>query len=167
MLVICGAMLVSKGTSVPSLLKRFPRSRRAAYVTMTLGTAWVLYRVTQLGEPDFGKYKQFIFIGFLVIAALSFKYAPDFLSVRGACMLYLLGAWVFLRAAFMQYDEPLRLLMVMPLYAGIALALYLAYSPFRVRDFFGWLFFAGNRARILGALFIAYGGLLSGVAFAY
>lgn len=162
-----GLALLTNISSVSALLRAFPRSRRAAYVTMALGGGWALYGVTQLGEADFGNFKQYIFAGFVVIGIGAFKYSPDFLSVRGSCIVYLLLAHVLLEPAYMQYDQPLRLLMVTPVYIGIALAIYLALSPFRVRDFFNWLFIGNARAKSLGILFAGYGLLLGGVAFAF
>ncbi|MCH6257576.1 hypothetical protein MLD52_13525 [Puniceicoccaceae bacterium K14] len=162
-----GVSLLLNLNSVSALLRSFPRSRRAAYVTMIIGGAWTLYGVTQLGEADFGNFKQYIFIGFLLIGIGAFKYSPDFLSVRGACIIYLLMAYVLLQPAYMQYEKPLRLLMVTPVYMGIALSVYLAHSPFRVRDFFNWLFLGSGRTRIFGLAFAGYGALLSGVAFSF
>ena len=49
----------------------------------------------------------------------------------------------------------------------IALALYLAYAPFRMRDFFTWLFAVDARAKRLASVVAVYGALLSGIAFAY
>ncbi len=163
--LVLGILLFMPPTA--SILKTFPRSRRAAYVTMAIASVWTLYKVLHLGEADYGNYKQYIFIGFAFLALLAFKYAPDFLSVRGACIVYLLLADVLLTAAFGHYEEPLRLFMVTPIYLGIALSLYLAHSPFRLRDFFSWLFAVGPRARILGLILMLYGGMLGGIAFAY
>lgn len=162
-----GVALLVQYSSVSALLRSFPRSKRAAFVTMAIGGAWALYGVTQLGEADFGNFKNYIFIGFLVIGIGAFKYSPDFLAVRGACVIYLLVAWVLLDPAYMQFDKPLRLLMVAPVYLGIALAIYLAHSPFRLRDFFTWLFAVKGRGRALALGATAYGGLLSAVAFSF
>lgn len=166
-LLAAGLLLILQTNSVSAFLRAFPRSRRAAYVTMAVGAGWMLYNLTNLGEADFGNYKKLLIIGFAAIAIGSFKYSPDFLSVRGACIVYLLVAWVLRKAAYMQYDEPMRLLMVGPMYAGIAIALYLAYAPYRVRDFFGWLNGVPSRWRMLGMVVAVYGGVLSAVAFVY
>jgi len=72
-----------------------------------------------------------------------------------------------LGGAFGRYEEPLRLFMVAPIYFGIALSLYLGYSPFRMRDFFSWLFATDGRPRKLGLAFLIYGGFVSALAFAY
>lgn len=165
--LVFGAALLTQYNSVSAMLRSFPRSKGAAYVTMAIGGAWALYGVTRLGEADFGNFKNYIFIGFLAIGLGAFKYAPDFLSVRGACIIFLLVAWVLLDPAYMQYDKPLRLLMVAPVYIGIGLAIYLAHSPFRARDFLGWLFAVQGRAKSLAMAFAVYGVILSAVAFTF
>ncbi len=166
-LLFVGVALVWNAPPIGALARGFPRSRRAAYVTMGLGAAWTLYRVTQLGEADFGDYKTPLFIGFAVLAIAVFRYVPDFLSVRGACVAASSAADALLTAAYMRYEEPGRLFLVAPVYAMILLALYLAVSPFRVRDFANWLFARGARPRVVGAAVGIYGLVLLGVAFGY
>ena len=167
LLTALGALFASNSKRVTILLKSFPRSRLAAYLTMGLGGAWTLWEVSNLGEANYGEYRQYIFVAFAIIGLLSFKYAPDFLSVRGGCILYLLLANLILGGAFGRYEEPLRLFMVAPIYAGIAVSLYLGYSPFRMRDFLSWLFDTDGRPRKLGVAFLIYGGFVSALAFAY
>ncbi len=162
-----GALFAIPSSRISTIVRGFPRSRLAAYATMTVGGIWTLYKVAHLGEANYGNFKQYIFIGFALVGLLSFKYAPDFLSVRGACIFFLLIANTILDGAFGRYDEPLRLFMVTPIYIGIALSLYLGYSPFRLRDFFGWLFATASRPRTLGLIFLLYGGFVSALAFAY
>lgn len=162
-----GALFAAPSKPIAIIVRSFPRSRLAAYVTMIIGGAWTLYKVAHLGEANYGAFKQYIFVAFALVGALSFKYAPDFLSVRGACILFLLVANSILDGAFGRYDEPLRLFMVAPVYLGVALSLYLGYSPFRLRDFFGWLFATASRPKTLGLIFLLYGGFVSALAFAY
>ncbi len=165
--IAVGALFALPSKPVSMIVRGFPRSTLAAYVTMGLGGAWTLWEVAHLGKANYGDFKQYIFVGFALVGLLSFKYAPDFLSVRGACILYLLTANVILDGAFGRYDEPLRLFVVTPIYVGIALSLYLGYSPFKMRDFFGWLFATPTRPRTLGLAFLIYGSLVSAIAFAY
>ena len=106
-------------------------------------------------------------MGSILLGALSFKYAADFLSVRASCILYLFFADILVGSAWMRYEEPLRLLMVVPVYIGIALALYFAYAPYRVRDFFAWAFAREARGKRLAMVAAGYGLLLSGVAFTF
>ena len=138
---------------------RFARSERAALVFLAIASGWFLYYVSQLGEADFGNHRNLLFLGFASLAILSFFYARDFLSVRAACVVYLLFAQVILSAAFMQ-EPGTRLLLVAPVYLGIVLALYLTISPFRVRDFFTWLYKEQIRLRLIGGGMVLYGLLL-------
>jgi hypothetical protein len=162
-----GALFAAPSKPIAAILRGFPRSRLAAYVTMIIGGSWTLYKVAHLGEANYGDFKQYIFVAFAAVGVLSFKYAPDFLSVRGACILFLLIANTILDGAFGRFDEPLRLFFVTPIYIGIALSLYLGYSPFRLRDFFEWLFATAARPKTLGLIFLLYGGFVSSLVFAY
>ncbi len=162
-----GAIFAVPSKPISTMVRGFPRSQLAGYVTMGIGGIWTLYKVLHLGEANYGNFKQYIFIGFALIGLLSFKYAPDFLSVRGACILYLLIADTILNGAFGHYEEPLRLLTVAPIFLGIALSLYLGYAPFRMRDFFTWLFATAGRSKTLGLILLLYGGIVSASAFAY
>jgi hypothetical protein len=162
-LILAGAVLVWNASPVAALARAFPRSRRAAFVTMGLGTAWTLYHVAHLGESDFGNFRNAIFIAFVLLALASFKYVPDFLSVRGTCILALLTANELLRASWMQYDEPPFYLLNSFVFAVLNLpSFWLAVSPYRVRDFFQWLFARPNRPRIVGGAIGAYGLVLLG-----
>jgi hypothetical protein len=72
-----------------------------------------------------------------------------------------------LQAAYMEYDKPQRLFMVTAVYAALAGAIWLGAQPWRLRDFFTWLFAQPRRARGIGGVLAAYGVILSVVAFTY
>ena len=167
LLVGLGAPLVLNHSGYAATLKALPRSARATHVFFTAGAAWFLYNIWHLSPADFGDYRTLLFIAFAIIAVLSFKAVPDFLAVRGLCVLVLMGAMPLLDAAYMHYDRPQRLWMVTVVYLGIALALWLGAQPYRLRDFFDWLFARPGRSRGFGGLLAAYGLLLCGVALTY
>lgn len=167
LLLAAGGSLLLKYTPVSAMMRGFPRSGQAGKVLMIIAMAWTGWKVWHLGAMDYGDYKQYILVGFGVLGALSFKYAADFLSVRASCILYLFFADMMVSSAWMRYDEPLRLLMVTPVYLGIAMALYLAYAPYRLRDFFAWLFATESRARAISVFASVYGAILAGVAFSF
>ena len=134
---------------------------------MTIAAIWTLYRITQLGEADFGRYRTILFVAFAALAVLSFRYVPDFLAVRGTAALTLLTADTILNSAFMQYMLPQRLFLVSVVYLAIFLALYLAVAPYRARDFFNWLFATSSRPRFFGMITATYGLILLIVALTY
>ncbi|MDQ8184927.1 hypothetical protein [Pelagicoccus sp. SDUM812002] len=167
LLLAAGGSLLLKYSSASAIARNFPRSEQAGKALMILAMVWTGWKVWHLGSMDYGDYKQYILIGFGILGVLSFKYAADFLSVRASCILYLFFADMLVDSAWMRYEEPLRLLMVVPVYAGIALSLYLAYAPYRLRDFFGWAFGQESRGKTLAMVLTIYGVILSGVAFTF
>jgi hypothetical protein len=166
-LVLLGGFLFWPGA--PAAAKALPRSTTATWLFFGSGAVWFLWRLSNTGESDliFFKGPLQLLIGFGVLAVLAFIYTPDFLAVRGLCVLMLLAAEPLLYSAYMEWLHPQRLLMVTAVYAGLAAALYLAAYPYRLRDFFDWLFRAPGRPRLLGAILVAYGLATSAAAFTY
>lgn len=168
-LLSLGGLLLASNSAIVATLKAFPRSRAAAIVFFGGGAVWFLHGVAGMSTADvigFSSPTPFVYI-FGALAALAFFYVPEFLAVRGASVLVLVGSWPLLMAAYGHYELPQRLFMVSAVYVAIALAIYLAASPFRMRDFLDWLYRAPRRARVLGGGLAAYGLLLAIVAFTY
>lgn len=166
-LTIFGALFLIGNSAIVATLKAFPRSKTAAGILFGAGAVWFLFTIAHLSEADFGEYRVPLFIGFAIVAALSFFYVPDFLAVRGACVLMLLSALPLLDAGYMVYSPPQIYLYKIAVYLGIVLALYLGASPFRLRDFFQWLFATKGRPRAFGGALLGYGLVLAAVAFTY
>jgi hypothetical protein len=168
-LALLGALLLLNNSIVGSMARALPRSKRAALLLFGAGAACFIWRLSLLGESDliFFKTPQPVMAGFGALAILAFIYTPDFLAVRGLCVLMLLVAEPLLYAAYMEFQHPQRLLMVTAVYIGLSLALYLAAAPYRLRDFFEWLFRQPSRPRLLGAVLLAYGLVTAGTAFTY
>jgi hypothetical protein len=167
LLVLLGVPLLLRHSGYIAMLKGFPRSTAASYVLFGIGAAWFLYAIWHLSAADFGEYRVYLFIGFLAVAVLAFKCVPDFLAVRGLATIILMGAMPLLDAAYMEYGKPQRLFMVSAVYLAISGAIWLGAQPWRLRDFFNWLFTRPGRARTLGAALAGYGLLLTVVAFTY
>ena len=165
-LLAFGGHYLWHGMKTAKNTQAFPRSQVAAFVLLGAAAAWFLYFVLNLGPADFGQYKKILFLVFLVTALGSFYYVPDFLAVRGLAALILLTGWQLLMSAYMQ-DPMSRLFLVSFVYLGVLVALWLGANPYKLRDFFEWLYKANARPRIMGGVFAAYGLLLIGVAFTY
>jgi hypothetical protein len=168
-LVVLGALLLWNNPRVGLAARALPRSKRGAWVFFGLGAAWFIWRLARLGESDliFFKSPEPVMLGFAVLVVLAFVYTPDFLAVRGLCVLMLLAAEPLLYAAYMEFSHPQRLLMVTAVYLGLFAALYLAGAPYRLRDLFEWLFQRPGRARLTGAILLAYGLATTAAAFTY
>lgn len=167
LLAVLGGALFWPGA--PAAAKALPRSQPAAWVLFGAGALWFVWRLSRTGESDliFFQTPMPVMLGFGALAVLAFIYTPDFLAVRGLSVLLLLGAEPLLHAAYMEWTHPQRLLMVTAVYVGLTAALYLAAYPFRLRDFFEWLFRTPGRPRLLGAVLLAYGLATSAAAFTY
>ena len=168
-LTVLGGLLLWNNSAIGSTARNLPRSNRAAWLFFGASAAWFLWRLSHLGESDliFFKTPQPVMIGFGILAALAFFYTPDFLAVRGLSVLMLLIAEPLLYSAYMEYTHPQRLLMVTAVYVGLGLALYLAAAPYRLRDFFEWLFQQPSRPRLIGVILLGYGLATSVAAFTY
>ena len=162
-LVLFGSHYLWHGMKTANSTQAFPRSKAAAVVLLGAATVWFLYKVLNLGPADFGQYKNILFILFLVTAVGSIYYVPDFLAVRGLAALILLTAGLLLDASYMHYGSALILKSFV--YFAIVVALILGANPYKLRDFFDWLYKSSHRPRAMGAAFAAYGLLLIGVAF--
>jgi hypothetical protein len=168
-LTALGLLLLVNNPLVNSLLTALPRSSAATLVLFGGGVLWFLVRVAGMGAADriIGNSNVPWVLGFAVLGVLAIKYVPDFLAVRGLSILILLAATPLLDAAFMEYEHPQRLFLVTPVFAAILAALYLAAVPYRLRDFFAWLFARPGRPRGLGAALLVCGLLLNIVALTY
>lgn len=168
-LTVLGLLLLIGSPVIVAALKALPRSPTATFVLFGGGVLWFLVRVADMGAADriIGHSNVPWVIGFAVLGVLSFKYVPDFLAVRGLSILILMAATPLLHAAFMEYEAPQRLFMVSFVFLAIIAALYLAAVPYRLRDFFQWMFNRNGRARAVGATLLVYGILLSVIAFTY
>jgi hypothetical protein len=102
-----------------------------------------------------------------LIAILSFKCVPDFLAVRGLCAVVLMGAMPLLDAGYMNYEYWQIYFYKVAVFVAIALAIWLAAQPWRMRDFIGWLLARPGRTRGLGAILSCYGLLVAAVAFTF
>ena len=165
--ILLGVPLLLNHTGYAAILRAFPRSTRAAFVFFGLGAAWFLHAIWHLSPADFGEYRTYLFIGFLLVAILSFRCVPDFLAVRGLATVVLMAAMPLLRSAYMEHDKPQRLFMVTAVYVALSGAIWLGAQPWRLRDFLNWLFTQPARARRLGGALAGYGLILSIVAFTY
>ena len=167
LLLLIGGVLIWNGEKVSAIARELPRSRRFTVLVFGLGAVWFLWKVSNLGEADFGNYRTLLLIAFAAIALLSYFFVPDFLAVRGACVVALMASAELLDAAFSLYETPARLFLVVLAYLLICLSMYLAVVPYRVRDFFQWLFQTPGRPRLIGGLVLFYGLILSIAAFTY
>jgi hypothetical protein len=162
-LFVLGLVLVADTSALRAALKAFPRSKAASYVLFGGAAAWFLTRVAVLSEADFGQYRNALFIGFALVALLSFFYVAEFLAVRGLAALILLAAGPLLYAGYGSYG--IALVYKVAVYLALTAALWLGAQPWRMRDWITWLHRMPGRARIVGAVFAVAGAAVACTAF--
>lgn len=158
MLAVFGIFFL-RGESSKQAAFKFLRSKNAAYVLYGLGGLWFVWQLFNLGQSDFGDIKHLLILLFGGAWLLSFKHLPDFLSVRGLCVVLLLLSRVFLDSAYM-LDIPARYTLVSITYAVIVATIYTGCLPYRLRDFFEWLYAKKMHAPVFGAVLIALAAAL-------
>jgi len=147
-------------------LRRFPRSDLWGYVLMPLGTVWFLWNLKQDQIADFAAFKPALFIGFAVVGFGSCLFVRDFLAVRGLAVVVLLLAHLTLNA-IRWVDTDWRLVVATWAYVWVVLAIWFTISPWRLRDFIGWLTANESRiratclARLVFGLIVALIGLVA------
>lgn len=162
-LFVLGILLVADTSALRAALKAFPRSRIASYVLFGGAAAWFLTRVLVLSEADFGQYRNALFVGFALVALLSFFYVAEFLAVRGLAALILLAAGPLLYSGYGDYG--IALVYKVAVYLALTAALWLGAQPWRMRDAITWLQRMPGRARVVGAVFAVAGAAVAGTAF--
>jgi len=159
-LFIIGFPLLAVPSKIEKGIRAFPRDRITGLVTIISGGGWFLWKISQLGQSDFGDYKNLLLILFGATLVGSIFYVKDFLAVRGVSVLILLSANTGLKSAFGLYDIPERLVLVTILYIFIVLALWYGIMPFKMRDTVNRLYKSVIRVRILGIILVVMGSSL-------
>ncbi len=166
-LIALGVAFIRCGKKETHFILKFPRSKKAAFILMTLGASWFLYRhVLHLSEADFGEYKLIISMVTIFVFISSFVYTKDFLAVRGLSVITLLYAREVLDAAYL-HESTNRLFLVAVTYLLIILALYFGAWPFRMRDFLSHVFSNGRNPLVVGSLMVTLGIPILFTAFSF
>ncbi len=165
-LILLGASLLSGSSLVQQKCKAFPRCPIAGYILFGTGSAWFLWNVYNLTKADEIGFlsNEMLLLVFVAIAILTIPFVPDFLSVRGLSILVLLASRAILDLGWMQYSTPQRMLNAV-VYVFVVIALITGASPYKLRDFFEWLFAKRSRPIAIGGVALLYGVALTVSAF--
>lgn len=137
----------------------FSRNVVIGYVLTLLATGWFVYNVSLENIADFAPYKKHMMIGFAALGVATCLYVKDFLAVRGLSVLLLLTAKLMVDTA-RWHDSELRLLVIALAYAWVIAGMWLAISPWRMRDWISWATKEEKRFRILNGIKAGFGGVL-------
>jgi hypothetical protein len=139
---VAGALLVVLSLAAifspaQTLLPRFPRSRVAGAVLLTVDLIWSFWLLVTMEMGEFSSFRRPLLIILPVGFFLVLKFADEFLSVRALGILCLLAAEPLLEAAFLR-PELSRLLVTVLAYVMIVAGLLWVTMPYLLRDQINW-----------------------------
>jgi hypothetical protein len=163
--IIAGAFLILM--SLPGLLKpdlsgvaqRFPRSRVAGVVLLTICLAWTFWLLATIQMGEFSAFRRPLLIALPIGYVLALCFVEEFLAVRALGILCLLAAEPLLDAAFLRYETS-RLALTVFAYLLIVAGLFWVAIPYLLRDQINWSSRSVFRWRFLHAIALVYGGVI-------
>ena len=168
--VIAGAFLVVVGVlglmkpDFAQVVKRFPRSRVAGVVLLTICLAWTFWLLDTIQMGEFSSFRRPLLIALPIGYVLTLFFVDEFLAVRALGILCLLAAEPLLDAAFLRYETS-RLLVTVFAYLLIIAGLFWVAIPYVFRDQINWIARSALRWRCVHAIELIYGGVILWFAF--
>jgi len=168
--IISGAFLIL--ISLPGLVKpdlisvaqKFPRSRLAGVVLLTIALLWTFWLLATIEMGEFSAFRRPLLIALPVGYVLALRFVEEFLAVRALGILCLLAAEPLLDAAFLR-NETSRLLVTVFAYLLIVAGLFWVAVPYILRDQISWSTRSVFRWRFLHLIALVYGGVILVFAF--
>ena len=147
------------------VVQRFPRSRVAGVVLLTICLVWSFWLVATIQMGEFSGFRRPLLIALPIGYVLGLLFVDEFLAVRALGILCLLAAEPLLDAAFLRHETS-RLLVTVFAYLLIIAGLFWVAIPYVLRDQINWSARSVFRWRCLHAIALVYGGLILGFTFA-
>ncbi len=168
--ILCGLCLVI--ISLPGLVKpdlaglaqRFPRSRFAGFLLLTVDLVWSLWLVATIEMGEFASFRGPLLIALPIGYFLVLRFVDEFLAVRALGVLCLLAAEPLLDAAFLRHEAS-RLLVTVFAYVLIIAGLFWTAIPYILRDEINWGARTPARWRLLHGIIFCYGAAILAFAF--
>ena len=142
-----------------SVVQRFPRSRVAGVILLTVCLLWTFWLLATIQMGEFSSFRRPLLIVLPIGYVLVLWFVDEFLAVRALGILCLLAAEPLLDAAFLRYETS-RLLITVFAYLLIVAGLFWVAIPYVLRDQINWSAGSVFRWRCLHALALIYGGVI-------
>ena len=137
--IVAGAFLVLVGLlgllkpDLAGVVQRFPRSRVAGVLVLTICLVWTFWLLATIQMGEFSAFRRPLLIALPIGYALALRFVDEFLAVRALGILCLLAAEPLLDAAFLRYETS-RLLITVFAYVLIVAGLFWVAIPYILRD---------------------------------
>jgi hypothetical protein len=168
--IMAGAFLIIVGLiglikpDFAQVVQRFPRSRAAGIVLLTICLVWTFWLTATIQMGEFSGFRRPLLIALPIGYVLALLFVDEFLAVRALGILCLLAAEPLLDAAFLRYEAS-RLLVTVFAYLLIVAGLFWVAIPYVLRDQINWSARSVFRWRCLHVIALIYGGVILGFAF--
>jgi multisubunit Na+/H+ antiporter MnhG subunit len=168
--IVVGAVLILIGLlgllkpDFADLMQRFPRSRVAGVILLTICLLWTFWLLATIQMGEFSGFRRPLLIALPIGYALVLRFVDEFLAVRALGILCLLAAEPLLDAAFLRYETS-RLLITVFAYLLIIAGLFWVAIPYVLRDQINWSARSVFLWRFLHVIALIYGGVILTFAF--
>ena len=168
--IIAGAFLIVFGLigllkpDFAIVVQRFPRSRLAGIVLLTICLVWTFWLLATVQMGEFSSFRRPMLFALPIGYVLTLRFVDEFLAVRALGILCLLAAEPLLDAAFLRYETS-RLFVTLFAYLLIVAGLFWVAIPYVLRDQINWIARSVFRWRFLHVIVLIYGGVILTYAF--
>lgn len=159
-LIVFGIIFFNIKPSAEQAFYQWLRNDILGIVIFLIPAIWFMFKLTQLGEADFGQYKNWLLLlfGFTFIGCCI--YWRDFLIVRGLAMFAIMSIDALFKISYMS-EAIVSPAISLLFYIFIILALYCGCYPYYIRDILPKVFAKNSRyIKYMGTFCITYGSVL-------
>ena len=146
------------------MAQRFPRSRVAGVVLLTVDLIWFVWLLATIDMGEFAAFRKPLLIFFPILYVLTLLFVWEFLAVRALGIFCLLAAEPLLDAAFLRYEAS-RLLITVFAYLLVVAGLFWVMIPYLLRDQINWSTRSAGRWRLMHGVALVYGAVILAFAF--
>jgi hypothetical protein len=159
LLITAHVFALIRGKAAQQWLRRFPRSKVAGFILLTIAAVWSWLLILNIDLGEFSNWRTRILVLIPIAAILTLKYVDEFLAARALGMVALLAAEPLLDSAWLR-PELGRLALVSLAYVWIGFALFWIGMPYTLRDQIAWLTSDERRWKVGVIAGVGYGLLL-------
>src|SRR5881392_3379649 len=147
-----------------SVVQRFPRSRVAGVILLTVCLLLTFWLLATMEMGEFSSFRRPLLIVLPIGYVLVLRFVDEFLAVRALGILCLLAAEPLLQAAFFR-NETSRLFVTVFAYLLIIAGLFWVTMPYLLRDQINWSARSNARWRTVHGIAAVYGLTILACAF--
>ncbi len=162
--LLAGLGLLALFLPVENFLPRFPRSKMAGAILLTIDLIWSFWLLATMEMGEFASFRRPLLVVLPIGFLLVLRFVDEFLAVRALGILCLLAAEPLLNAAFLR-PEMSRLLVTVLAYVMIVKGLIWVTMPYLLRDQIDWGVRNTGRWRLLSGLAFVFGAAILICAF--